>query len=112
MFRKGGDTAGDPSDDLGVIRLPLRVPVPARTNRQGRPEWPRASPRCGGDLLDLRQLSTVMRSQVVSTARLLLDRDPTARAFFETFVYSSYARLNEERLEILEQVKREGRIHG
>lgn len=64
------------------------------------------------DLLDLRRLSTVMRSQIVSTARLLLDRDPTSRAFFETFVYSSYARLNEERREILKQVKRDGRIHG
>ena len=64
------------------------------------------------DLIDLRRASTVLRAQVVSTSRLLLDLDSDARQRFETWVYSAYARLNEERRDILEQIRREGRIHG
>jgi hypothetical protein len=62
--------------------------------------------------LDLSQVSTVMQAQVVSTGRVLRDADPSHRERFETTVYSSYARLNEERREILDRVRREGRIHG
>ena len=64
------------------------------------------------DLLDLGRASTVMRAQVVSTGRLLLDADPSFREPFEATVYSAYARLNEERRGILERIRSEGRIHG
>ncbi len=64
------------------------------------------------DLVDLGRASTVMRAQVVSTGRLLLDADPPLRERFETTAYSAYARLNEERREILERIHSEGRIHG
>jgi predicted nucleotidyltransferase len=64
------------------------------------------------DLLDLGRASTVMRAQVVSTGRLLLDVDPSFREPFETTAYSAYARLNEERRGILERIRSEGRIHG
>lgn len=64
------------------------------------------------DLVDLLRASTVMQAQVVSTGRVLLDADPSFREQFETTVYSSYARLNEERREILERIQREGRVHG
>lgn len=64
------------------------------------------------DLLDLSRASTVVRAQIVSTGRVLHDADPPFRELFETTVYSAYARLNEERREILERIREEGRIHG
>jgi predicted nucleotidyltransferase len=63
------------------------------------------------DLVDLRRASTVMRMQVISTGVLLQAFDPTAQEAFEDHTYSAYARLNEERRAILEQVCREGRVH-
>lgn len=64
------------------------------------------------DLVDLRRASTVMRMQVVSTGRVLFDGDPNARERFEDSVFSSYARLNEERAAILRDVAASGRVHG
>lgn len=63
------------------------------------------------DLVDLRAASTVMRVQVLANAVLLLDRDPTARAWFEMLALSDYARLNEERRAILADVKDRGRVY-
>ena len=64
------------------------------------------------DLVDLLSASTVMRLQVVTTGELLYEGDSTKRAEFEMLALSMYARLNEERREILDQVKREGRVYG
>lgn len=64
------------------------------------------------DLVDLLQASTVMRMKVLETAVLLFDRDPAARLRFETAACSGYARLNEERRAILDQVRREGTVYG
>ncbi len=64
------------------------------------------------DLVDLRQASTVMRAQVVSGGRLLMDRDRYARALFELTTLSDYARLNEERRHILEDIRERGTIYG
>lgn len=64
------------------------------------------------DLVDLRAASTVMRKEVVATGRVLLDADPTARALFEAVAFGAYARLNEERRGILEDVRKRGTIHG
>lgn len=64
------------------------------------------------DLIDLAAASTVLRARVVSTSRVLYDADPSLREFFESTTYSAYARLNEERREILAQIRAEGRVHG
>ena len=64
------------------------------------------------DLVDLRIASTVMRVQVISTGRILFERDSFERATFEATALGAYARLNEARREILEDVRRTGRIHG
>jgi predicted nucleotidyltransferase len=64
------------------------------------------------DLLDLHAASTVMRMQVISNGHVLATYDTKAREAFEDHAYSSYARLNEERREILEQVRRVGRVYG
>lgn len=64
------------------------------------------------DLVDLRIASPVLAIQVISTGRLLHDGDPAARGAFEDLVYSTYARLNEERRAILERVAAEGTVYG
>lgn len=64
------------------------------------------------DLVDLRRASTVMASQIVTGGLVVDEPDPAARARFEDFVYSWYARLNEERRGILERVRTEGSVYG
>jgi uncharacterized protein len=64
------------------------------------------------DLIDLRMASTVMRMQVLSTGECLFCGDDRARDQFEMLVYSSYARLNEERSGILEDVRARGSVYA
>jgi predicted nucleotidyltransferase len=64
------------------------------------------------DLVDLFSASTVMRVQVVSSGQVIYDADPTARSLFEAMALSAYARLNEERRGILEDVRARGTIYG
>ncbi len=64
------------------------------------------------DLVDLCSASTVMRMQVITKGRLLFSTDEPERGRFEDFIFSSYARLNEERAAILEQVRDEGTVYG
>jgi len=64
------------------------------------------------DLLDLRSAATVMRMQVVSTGRCVYRCDEMKLQAFEMLVYSSYARLNEERREILKDIAARGSVYG
>lgn len=64
------------------------------------------------DLVDLRAASTVMRMQVIAHGVRLAVFDPGAADCFETYAYSDYARLNEERRAILEQVYRDRTVYG
>ena len=64
------------------------------------------------DLVDLLRVSTVMRMQILESAVLLFERDTSARQRFETAACSAYARLNEERRVILEQIRKEGTVYG
>ena len=64
------------------------------------------------DLLDLRKASTVMQMQVITNGRLLYCRDEAACGAFEDLTYSKYARLNEERAGILQDIAQRGSIHG
>ena len=64
------------------------------------------------DLVDLREASAVMRVNVLDDGQLLLDAAPYERALFEATALADYARLQEERREILEQIAREGRVYG
>jgi predicted nucleotidyltransferase len=64
------------------------------------------------DLVDLRSASTVMRMQVISTGECLNAPGESARREFEMYAYSDYARLNEERREILKRVRMSGLIYG
>lgn len=64
------------------------------------------------DLVDLRATSTVLRMQVLSTGRCLFSGDDRARETFEMVAYASYARLNEERRGILEDIRAQGSVYA
>ena len=64
------------------------------------------------DLVDLRKASTVMRMQVISSGQYLYESNRQERDRFEDYVFSSYARLNEERKEIVKKVQERGTIYG
>ncbi|MBX3334540.1 MAG: nucleotidyltransferase domain-containing protein [Nitrospira sp.] len=64
------------------------------------------------DLIDLRSASTVMRMQILSTGTCLAGQDEQARREFEMYAYSDYARLNEERREILKGIRKRGLVYG
>jgi uncharacterized protein len=53
-----------------------------------------------------------MRMQVIAHGVVLAVFDLPEKERFETYVYSSYARLNEERRAIVEQVVRDGTVYG
>ncbi len=67
---------------------------------------------CAVDVVDLRQASTVMRMQVISTGTCLFSSNGIERERFETMVYSVYARLNEERREILKDIAQRGAVYA
>jgi hypothetical protein len=64
------------------------------------------------DLVDLRAASTVMRMQVLSTGTCLATFDDPARRTFEMYAYADYARLNEERRDILKSITARGLVYG
>ncbi|MEW6246463.1 MAG: nucleotidyltransferase domain-containing protein [Nitrospirota bacterium] len=64
------------------------------------------------DLVDLCKASTVMRMQVLSTGSCLEAPDDLARRQFEMYAYADYARLNEERREIVKGIAERGLVYG
>lgn len=64
------------------------------------------------DLVDLRRASTVMQIQVISSGQCLYESNRFERDRYEDYVYSSYARLNEERKDIINEVKNRGTVYG
>ena len=108
---------GSAASDQTTVNSDLDIAILCRTPLDPKQRWDLQSQLADRlsrdvDLVDLLSVPTVFRMQVLSKGRLLHNEDPAEVARFETYVYSSYARLNEERRGILEQVKREGRIHA
>lgn len=64
------------------------------------------------DLIDLRAVSTVLRMQVFTDGHLILDNSNGQSGSYESLTYSDYARLNEERAGILEDIKNRGSVYG
>jgi len=103
------DDAGPGSDiDLAVLTLGNLDPV----ERWKLQEDLAAQAHQNVDLVDLRRASTVMRVQVLRDGRLLADLQPSLRANFEATALSAYARLNEERREILNDIASRGSVYG
>jgi predicted nucleotidyltransferase len=112
VYRFGSTVSGDAhaGSDIDIAVLAARPLDPVfRFEVQ---EQLAVANRCDVDLVDLRSASTVMQMQVISRGITLAVLDHAAQAHFETYVYSAYARLNEERKAIVQQVLREGTVHA
>lgn len=99
-----------PTSDLDVAVL-ARDPIPAE-RRFHLAQDLAAQLHRDVDLLDLRTASTVMRMQVLATGQCLDTRDDQAKAEFEMYAYADYARLNEERKELLKGITQRGLVYG
>ncbi|MBB5022346.1 type VII toxin-antitoxin system MntA family adenylyltransferase antitoxin [Desulfurispira natronophila] len=66
---------------------------------------------CDVDLLDMRAASTVMQYQVIVTAERWWTRDVQA-GIFEAMVLSEKTELDCARADLLEDIRREGKIYG
>lgn len=64
------------------------------------------------DLIDLKNSSTVFKAQVVGTGKAIYCTDDNRRMNFELRAFKEYALLNEERQEILDNIKKRGSIYG
>lgn len=64
------------------------------------------------DLVNLRQVSTVLQMQIITTGRQIFCADANAAAEFEMLTFSFYQKLNEERREILAEFARTGRAYA
>ncbi|MBS0156003.1 MAG: nucleotidyltransferase domain-containing protein [Nitrospira sp.] len=112
LYRFGSCTKGGtrPDSDVDLAVLTCN-PIPALRRFELAQELATRL-HCDVDLVDLRTASTVMRMQVISTGECLDSPNGPARREFEMYVYSDYARLNEERREILNRVRASGVIYG
>ena len=64
------------------------------------------------DLVDLQKAPTVLQFQVISSGKQISATDKTACESFEDLIYKMYARLNDERKEILEDIQKRGSVLG
>jgi len=60
------------------------------------------------DLIDLRSASTVLRFEIISSGKRVFCRDSDLCDSFETTVYSAYVRFNDERRDLLNDIKKRG----
>ena len=63
------------------------------------------------DLVDLAHATTVFQAQIFSTGKIIFSKDETLRMNIEMRALSMYAKLNEERKLILENVDESGNIY-
>jgi uncharacterized protein len=62
------------------------------------------------DIADLRRCDTVFVAQVVNSGERVYTGDETAAQRFEMTALSKYARLNEEREDIISDIKQRGSV--
>ena len=62
------------------------------------------------DLINLRQVNTVMQMAIIHTGDLIFCADTYACEEFEMLTLSFYQKLNEERADIMDQIMRTNRI--
>ncbi|MBI4402375.1 MAG: nucleotidyltransferase domain-containing protein [Nitrospirae bacterium] len=112
LYRFGSQAKGEarPESDVDLAILAADA-LPSSTLFALQQELA-ASLKRDVDLVDIRAASTVLRMQVLSTGECLYSADDLVREQFETVVYSAYARLNEERRAILEDIRARGRVYA
>ncbi|MDF0676833.1 MAG: nucleotidyltransferase domain-containing protein [Nitrospira sp.] len=112
LYRFGSQAKGRarPESDVDLAVL-ARDPIPALRRFELAQELATQLHR-DVDLVDLRSASTVMRMQVISTGVCLYKVSDQLQGEFEDLVYSAYARLNEERRGILNDVRTRGSVYA
>ncbi|WP_242220047.1 type VII toxin-antitoxin system MntA family adenylyltransferase antitoxin [Bacillus cereus group sp. BfR-BA-01380] len=63
------------------------------------------------DLVDLSQASTIFQAQIIHEGKTIYCSDEERKIVFEMKVLKMYARLNEERRVIFDDIKKRGAIH-
>ncbi|MFF3024400.1 nucleotidyltransferase domain-containing protein [Gottfriedia sp. NPDC057948] len=63
------------------------------------------------DLIDLNDASTVFQSEIIQNGKVVYCSDDDRREKFEMKTLKMYAKLNEERIEILNNIKKRGSIY-
>lgn len=112
LYRFGSQTKGTARPDSDVdLAILTRNPIPAMRRFELAQELAVQLHR-DVDLVDLCSASTIMRMQVISTGACLDAPDEPARREFEMYAYSDYARLNEERRDILKRIAESGIVYG
>lgn len=112
LYRFGSQAKGTARSDSDVdLAILARDPIPSIRLFELAQELATLLHR-EVDLVDLRTASTVMRMQVLSTGTCLYSPDEPARRTFEMYAYSDYARLNEERREIVKGITKRGLVYG
>lgn len=109
-FGSWGTEAERPDSDLDIAILADQRLAPVR--RWELAQTLASLARRDVDLVDLLCASTVLRLQVVAYGELLYSNGSSDVEQFEDTVFSSYARLNEERRDILTDVLQRGRVYG
>ena len=112
LYRFGSQAQGTarPGSDVDLAVL-AQAPIPAMRVFELAQELALHLHR-DVDPVDLRMASTVMRMQVISTGECLDAPNESARREFEMYTYSDYARLNEERRDILKRIAQNGVVYG
>lgn len=64
------------------------------------------------DLIDLLQANTVLRYEIIRTGTCIYHDDLVKRQLFEIYAFLSYFRFNEERKEIVMDIKKRGSIYA
>ena len=108
-----GSRATGHQGDASDIDLAVLADRPIDSLARGRLQEDLAS-ALGRDvgLVDLLQASTVLRARIVETGRVLYELRRSDRHRFEATALAAYARLNEERRGILEDIRLRGSVHG
>jgi len=63
------------------------------------------------DLIDLKKASTVFQAQIITSGKVLYCSDNSKKVVFEMYTLKKYAKLNEERADILKNITKRG-IHN
>ncbi len=100
-----------PGSDWDIAFLVDDKPMPALQKWQLQ-EKLAAMLNADVDLIDLQDVSTVMRFQVLSTGERIFCADEYFCAYFEMVSISMYQRLQEERKAIIETALKRGSIYG
>ena len=63
------------------------------------------------DLIDFKKASTVFKAQIIGNGEVIFCNDDVRKNNFQLRALKEYAYLNEERIEILDGIKKRGKVY-